>query len=653
MSEISDALYADDYDCLYSLVVRRLSGDHLDMPIAAARGEAPRQVLVGAFHDSRNKEMFRQVLVSILEKEALKKAGTITSLAHRVSDIDSGEVYWLIEFLHLLIELEFKCAPESQLQLFRTIGNVNCEDPLCCELAVTSFSAYITTNLDRGRSAKRLFAPALDSLTVARDFCIGASKVAPKQFLSTFAPLVFENLSNEPVNGEDLGFLASAVRNCLTSLYHDDHKLGRPSSAFVASAAKHATSRSGPNLRRAAVQGLSQSIVPSKVLTKLEEKYWGAHPTLNVISASGNGVDRSRRHIAEWIRENSGGDEIVSPSNLVTNSIPYAEAALMRLHKTVLKLGYDVTVTRKSLNYAKVRSALLSKTIDFAVHNPTLRDQRVSGKQHEKLLASNFDLSNFSGYELLANRARLLGFAQRDDLTTPAQDLVSRLLEGEQFRLSDGMAPPPGFGELFSLGEIGCLEGTDTEHAARLFVGSSSSDQEQFSASISSGDPDRGMERLLDGEIAFYVGGALHASYALRFCPSRVVKIADIEKRVALRFYTTQALQEKKPQELLAVLESWRTVRRLWEMLGKPDRGGKEFKPFLELLSQDLVLSLNRDQTTWTAFVEDFDHLNEIIASRNELPFLTAAQFDAISFVSAGQSASEQVASGEGQMRVV
>jgi len=599
MGAIADAARGGDIDALVGLIDRRMAGDHLDAPFGVG-GIAPRDLIVELYRQPEAVPVIDRAIATLLSTKALACVEAV--------DADDGRgeaLLWALEFFALLRDLRFSGAHRDFRRACERVCLLDIERPAARQLQLACLTAYATG----GSDAKGLidyFSRALRSADAARSFSCALAGTAPGVFLTALGPHLLTELADWSDAGpQDLTFLTDALRNALDALAADhldpiQHGLDK----FLRHAADKACHPGGANIRAAVSTALSLSPLSISILREFEHAYWGMCPKTDIRR------DAKLHDAREYLRKQARSGFPVTKtlrSVITINSLPYAEAALLRLFEHVMKAAFDVDVLTHSTEYGNVLEDLLKGRIDIAVHNGTLIEQQHSIPENTPILASS-PLIIFKKYDVLANRARLRELVRSPELSEKARGLAQQILSG------DRIAPAaPGLNELAQHGEVTFLDGTDTERIAGLFFGPSLRHHRHDL------DPDEGLERLLDGGVCFYVGGALQSHYAQNTCRNRVLIAGEVNTDTNVRFYL---LDEKfrQDEELYRVcLRAWGAVVDIWEDLRNPGKASSILKPLLDALRTDLVAHINSDRSLRYGLASSFDDLRQVISDHDIL----------------------------------
>jgi hypothetical protein len=615
-NSIFGALASRELKRISEIIWRRFAGEHLDVPIDKSRGEMPRAIVVTAF---------AELLISDQSKAELL-AGTITHLltervipsieGHFAND-EFDELPAILETFSFIEDLRPRGIQDTLVEIgARVLALVGQSGPL--ELLVLGFFRCAAKYLDDTRIAK-MCSTALATPSASVELAVAFGAAAPDLFLKALVPDFLFALRDSP---EFHHAQLSKIRECIRIPFQQivdtddkDHSHVRGAVAQLSlPIAGLAHYRAGADIHRAVVEGLALANVPAATIRRFENTYWREHPRRDGLTDPHLRGQRTalRERVVEWTR--SRHRHKVSPLRI--NSIPYAEGALLHVSQIALKLSSDVDVHVEPLPYGQVRLALIKGEIDIAVHNDSFYEQRWADPQQEIKLLESPPLVKFKDYELLGSIPRLRKIVLDEELDESAQRLASELLGEGEFHVSNGNAE--ALNRLVELGRITCLRQSDTHDAAKTAF-------EKMGVTLSDSNivdlgPDEGLEHVLDGDILFYVGGALQSHYGTTVCPTRVKKILRINDNTDVRYFVRQDTFERNTNLYESVLNSWRAVRAIWDTFSEPDHyQPEEFRTLLASLRDDVLVSTNRDRGVYIGLSPSFHELQHIIRIHDDI----------------------------------
>lgn len=596
MTAFEKAIANGDNAELAALIDRRLGGDQLDLPLDSLGVDCPRSAIVD-LHRSRDK---RKAIEAAIDQLVDSVVSERIEAVRKCSTCDET-VLWLLEFFALLHETRY-VKPLGRLK--ETCSYLMVLDPKSEPVRVVQLAAFkvMSSSGQFQASLAQLAAPALMSIEAAGDFARMAAEFAPSSFLHDLAPLLLTRyLERDP---SELGFLTDSLDIAITSLLSQgkaplDEGLGH----FLWCAA-----RTKPAVREAVAETLSRSPLPISVLRKFEQDYWDVFPPVDLQFRD---FEQERAALRREFAERVVFPEGASLS-IATNPLPYAEAAYFYLFSMIMSIVHDIDINIHTMGYGGVLSKLHAKKIHLAAHNQFIKNQPIGGNEDSSLVWTE-PLVRFCGYDILASGELLEARIRERGLTAAATALACEMLEGHFLDDAATKPPPEPLAELVRSVRLTYLSDTDTEVAGQSFFGM------QDPRFIDSLDPDEGLERLLDAEVGFYVGGALQSHYAKTVCPSRVIRVAEVAQETTVHFFALQKTYREHKTLFDHLAADWRLVDQVWHWLEDPVHAPKALRPLLIEMQNGLVLLINRDRSLKNGFATSFRELDDLLRRHDTL----------------------------------
>ncbi len=606
MTVLQQAAHDQDRTALVNLIARRLGGEQLDSPFGERLGTDARDILVALHRNYPGpvQTAIRDLLVE--DGEAEETLAVFMQDARR-----SRRASWLIEFFLFLRDIRYSPADSSLLcafchQIMRLEGDSGRIVPV--KAALLQAAAVCGGSLDALIIGQLL---AHKDIATTKPFLHALSGVTPERFLREFAPLVLTRFARKE-KGDDgrFRFLADALFNAINVLQDSgdfpkgcdlDVRSIKTSALgeFLEAAATCAHYPSGQEIRAAVCAALFRSDLPAAVVRRFERDYW------DKVSVDTDWDDSTaeRQELNKIIRSRYYPNKLFHRT-VVMNLPSSADAAFLSLFKAVLWVGYGTRLVLQPLIYEGVRTALVDGHIDVAVHDPSLLTE-TDRFGREGLILQSAPLIQVKHYTVFANWSRLRDMARHP----PSPEVGQWALALLNREATEDAPLRRALQTLIPQGRIAFAANTEVKRALVDVFGRLEDNEDGFDA-------------LLDGQVCFYVGDALHCDYA----PSRVLVLGKMASGTTLRFYTTQnAYTVTTHKDLLDHLMCvWRVVRLIWQKIRNSAHGSRTLQPILERLRTEMVLGVNRNPALRTGFVSSYESLEAVFKAQfTELPDLS------------------------------
>ena len=615
MNSLSRALERHDADELATLIWRRLRGEHLDIPYDRSRGETSREALVALYtiaasNDSPQIRIFQSALKNVWN----------TFLCAELADVSSGKsavgLPSLLEFFGLIEDIGAKGFDEYILNSAVFAMPFVYRTDVTRSLAISYLRAaakYIHSN----DLMLQICSLALNASDAELEVALALAAVAPQAFRDKLVPsLLFELRERGTISEEQHARIKECIRLSLVPLVENGNtgELRSAVDRLCSVIAATAHFPSGRSLHRSTVQAISLANAPASEIRLFEDKYWDEHPKKEWQNDTKFMAARTllANRIKTFIR---AGRPRKGPPIRV-NSFPYAEAAFFHLLRIALKLVHEVDVDVVSTEYNSVKQALLDGKIDFAIHNPSILEQIVE-KTGEEILTSP-PIIEFSRYEILASTKLLMELALGDAISENARRVALDLLSADDINLDYFRKNSREIEELLKIGRLTCLIQSDTHDVARAAL--SEANITLLVSYMADSEPDQGFEKVLDGEVLFYIGGAMQSHYGSAICDSRVRRVLDIEKSVNVHFYVKKKNFAKNAEIYNLIVDTWNAVDLLWNFMSEKDRIiQNNLIDLIQCIREDILITLNRDQEIRIGFLPSFEDLKAVILRHDRI----------------------------------
>ncbi|MGQ0661555.1 hypothetical protein [Sphingosinicella sp.] len=411
----------------------------------------------------------------------------------------------------------------------------------------------------------------------------------------------------------DLDFLAESIRIAANELHHRklaDARLVAIVDDHFTHVARSARTEKASAVRAAVLKGLSCSSLPSVFIRNFEAAFWDAYPQTNAALSRSPG----RSGLRDWLHGRVPCPKLDHNVGLGLNSIPYGEAGLFRLLSIILLVGWGFRLNIVYDDYSEVGASLTEGSLSLAVHNSSLLRQLKLGADRPLPVLASPPLLTFRNYDVLASQAALRACLGDAGLGEDARAVAARLLEGGM--LDPAAADGEAAVALIRRHGIYFLKNTDTQDVALTATGARLEDfNDDEDYVVSTINPDEGLERLLDGRVILYFGGAIQSNYALKNCANRASLAGRVERATQLQFYIAEAAYADpgRKQTYDFILRAWNVTKEVWKALRDERHVPRQWTDARRALRDEIMIEVNRPQDMPNGFVSSFDDLFDLI----------------------------------------
>jgi hypothetical protein len=613
MGLIDRTIGGRDLQAVASVVLRRFSGEHLDVPFDRGRGESPREILVQIYKSySPNSaeiqclnEAIRQILKSVV-------VDGVNSLPDDAALELIPTLYEIFSFLEDVRPIGLEdCVLEIGIRTLRLIGT---DGPV--ENVTVSFFRAASKYMESDAQIAHICGTALATPGSTIELAVTLASASPAAFATKLLPGFLFDLRRLP---EIRDAQTVKIRECVRLAMREiaEREGGQVVRELVKGlciqVAALAHFPAGEAIHRAVVEGLSLANIPAAELRTFEDTYWDEHPRKDGLADPK--VVNQRKELGRRIKDLSKAAfrEKVPPIRI--NSFPYAEGAYLHLLRIALKLGFGIDVDVVPVNYNEVKQALVDGEIDLAAHNPSFYEQVADGDPD---YLESPPLIKFSRYDLIASIPLLKRIVLNRSANENVRKLASELLGDRQFKPGPDGNGIEAMQELLSLGRITCMLRSDTHDVAKSCLtemGITLAD-----TTVVDLGPDEGLEKILDGEVLFYVGGALQSHYGTSICASRAKSVLHINDTVYVHFYISKKVYEANRDLYDLILKTWQAMPVLWEyLISEPQLVPRNIAGLIASLREDILVSLNRDRGIQIGFSPSFQELRNILVQHDKI----------------------------------
>jgi hypothetical protein len=610
MLTLQDAALSGDELETARLLDRRLCGDQQEAPFAGLAGLRASDIVLEIYQREECRPAIENAIGLLLGERAHKE---LRSLGDNEEQFES--LFWLLELMALIERIG---VGSYTRQLGILAASLPALDPTNRGLRQVQLAAVraVARAVSDEEILVGLFGLAYRTINDARDYSLALAGVVPSLFLEVLAPQVvrrFEDLKT--LDKADFDFLEVAVVNAVSALQSASTDcLSRELESFIMKASSCAEFQNGHLIRQAICAGLARAPIRVSALARFEDEYWRKFPRLDFLNPKDIALNSSTKFFGEDVRGKYPFKR-TTVTSLRMNPIPYAEGALLQLFSLVMKAAYDIDIHFQKIDYRSVLQALTDGDIDLAAHTPYILEQLSTASGAE--LVESPRLIHFKKYELLASHARLRDLVSARLFEDDIRAMASELLGGEKVGEDIAAETRPRLQRLISELRIAVQASSDTHGALQKWLG------EIPGAALHDVDSDEGLRQLLDGDVGFYIGGAVQASYALNVCPSRAVHVADVPETVNVHFFTLQSRYDASPDAsrlFQQCVVAWQAVKDLWSALTSPDENmHPRLRPLLGALRRELPVGVNCHRDPRKGYARSFVDLAQIIATHDDL----------------------------------
>lgn len=378
---------------------------------------------------------------------------------------------------------------------------------------------------------------------------------------------------------------------------------------------------------------LSQSNLPIKYLWEIDSDYWMNHyydfsNQYNEPSYHNNAdfqYDDMEKNFTRWATNNQQYKNLEArtdkgnwPSKeLKISYIPYAENALINLLEIICDKFAGLAMNiydNPKYDYANAFNSMYEGKIDLVFASELIENPPSSEKEIH-VYRSDRPLLTYNNYHMLVSTDVLSKLLLLSSTTFNEINLINLILDSDDVLSIKDIVYHTELLSLFKKLRVTTWQNTDTSAYFNKFIKNELKDK----VNIVDLDPDTGIKDFIDGEIGFYIGGALQSHYALKVFPHKIKKLFIIEAKLDLYLYTcifanNENIQGINNSNMSKVLAIWDFVIQTWNNLNiKSDNYRKSQSEKYDFLKKSLVANLNCKRENSVGLVRDFEHLYSII----------------------------------------
>lgn len=610
---------------LSAMIFARLQGAHFDSPFDRTMGEGPEHHLLNATfcavpNKQARKERLVEGLLTIARTRVLPLFTELPSLPDDNSAMDA--IPWVLPYFRLAVhvdddrlhELHLVCLDRIRVRHYRSPAEIR---------AYTELASLILPKLESNpwRIAEILSTLFSVDVDAAHQFALAAASQFPLAF-SRGALRLCTDLALESQVSAAIEYVPDIIRALLLSSrtrltkvdYHS--VIHEVRSLLVASVALERTTI----LRDVLLSGAERSGIPACDVLQLEQSHWSARILPDPTSAPE--FDAPRNQLHNRLRR-AFHNRFLSHEHgrtlIVMNEIPYAEAAYFHLLQLLAAIDNDVYLELRPVAWSNVGSELFAGRLDIAVHNEAILTHPSPTREQRRVRRSKLPAFEYRDYIVLISTKRLRALLIQPDVASDIQPSLASLLEGERVVWSEPEKTGKALRVIFDDARIAVQDHTDLYVAFEDFL----HDLAGFrldSLSVDDLDQDQGLERLLNGSVDIYIGGAIHSHYALAAFPDRVRVLFDQVGESAGCYLFSTAEYYKGNRDLVERVGGlWCQAVWMWNqlLLIEQDNGRGAF---YESVRQYLVHQVNCNQSITAAFARSFHDLVRLSGRHNILP---------------------------------
>ncbi len=604
------------------MLLARLRGAHYDAPFDRTMGEGPEDYLLSTTfsatpipHDRASR--LTEGLVAVAESNVLPLFAASPSSPDDRTLVDA--LPWLLPYFRLAAHVDDRRLHDLHLVCLDRL-RIGQERTPAINRAYSELASLLLPRLESNpwRIAEILSALLAADTDSAHQFALAAASQFPVAFskgaLRICTELALQGIT--PANDfvpDIIRELLNAARSKLPKAAYQAvvHELR---SLLVASVASERTAM----LRDVILAGAERSGIPATDILHLEQCHWIAATVSDPAVAPE--FDGPRRQIRDRLRR-AFHNRLLSHGHgrtLITmNEIPYAEAAYFQLLHLLSAIDDDVHLELRPVAWSRVGSELFAGRLDIAVHNEAILTHPSPTPDQRRVRRSKLPAFEYRDYVVLITTKRLRSLLTQQHANTAVRHLLAALLEGERVTWEqddiDG-----ALRAVFGDARIAVQDHTDLYVAFEDFLrelGGFKLD----SLSVDDLDQDHGLERLLDGKVDVYIGGAIHSHYALSAFPGRVRVLFDrVGESSACYLFSTADYFKSNRDLVERVAGLWGQAVWMWNQLLLEDQDNGR-GAYYEAVRRYLVRQVNCSQSITAAFARSFDDLVRLSRRHNVL----------------------------------
>lgn len=661
------AIAADNVDDLATLLEARVRGLHLNAVYDAAGGEEPEDIIIDLV--SRITETEKTKLRQAARKVVSQLQARIVPSTSISWPTDAGQaVTPLLRLCRILDILDHTIDAGLVMDIARALTLVAAPNAEFDAQEVTLCVARLLRLLDRMPNSKGSGPAILLQLLQSSFFCERAARAAALETPSTLLVCLpsyrmFGTLPTafQPRHELLRLVLSGPVTNALNTAYNTpqveanvDAELHRTLRATIT---LFASDPDGRQLADTLVSAIAVSRAPCNLTVDCEETYLAEKQRGQLPPAA----DQNKNALAKAFASptfNSYRTDLrhsepiknVDARNLAlrlqANSMPFAEQAPFLVWAALAKELFGFDISFEYTDWDQVPDACKENTIGFALYNealekrlklaPSLEASASSKGEQLKIVNSknaaasasfyrSQPLLNYSDYDLLiSDKAlmRLHAMIDHPEAKKWLEDIIlgkhtPNALKSIDESVFDAIRPLLPQFTFHSLGED-----NDVREALVTFLG-----DETTRVHIANRDASpTALASLLDGNVDFFIGGAMQSHYARSRFRHRVHLFARIPNKVTSRAYLKREIYRRHKRELDALMQLWPPAVQLMRALvptidvagGTSAKVTRTFPPALLVELREVLLEdLNR-LIPFTGFF-DFDPIAEMLREHTTL----------------------------------
>lgn len=604
-----DLLFKSSTETAAHSIIERIQGGIFDVPINYSFGERAIDFIIDSISAPKYHARRRKITLAI--KYLLSN---YIYLEIEEDTADPQELTLLLEIIdHTYIEdLDDEIIALVQLIIVKNNNGYSDLGPVVME------ALRHASRLD-GSFPKILASNIVHEEELADDAVMILAQTNPKVLLRNNAALlniyIFEHVLNDKYELTVLSSLFSELFTAANSQYKNG-QYEEFLSLFLSFVDGWVNNSRSRDIRLAFMNGLSWSRTRSSVIGRIEDRFWSRHE--REISTTNNNLTDSRiaahNQLKKWIGITESETRNRHQGPITWNDLPFAEAGLIRLYQIASEfvLGIDVQLEVKT-PFQEVGKSLVDKKITLAIHNDTLISS-LSTRNQGRILKSSIPIFTFDNYLLQMNRDRLEQlvadqYSQRKELCRVAniileEDSISSIVE------SDSRVNKLLLGEIVMLLKVAVDDGTDQSLA--LFKLLRSIGVEDALEMIVPRTADEGAAALVDGEVGFYIGGALQSDYMRRYFHDSISSVYSIEFPINEYLYIHKDTYEGEERFFDQLLYLWSLVPKLWRMVTGKYNSPRNIMDFINTLPEDILAQVNKRSRGFASRIASTDVLNDI-----------------------------------------
>lgn len=622
-SHIDAILDAGSTTEIAGMILARLRGAHYDAPFDRTMGEGPEDFLLntviksGSTHPTRASRL-ADGLILVAEANVLPLLGASGAAASEKGLAEA--LSWLLPYFRLAAHVNNEHLHDIHLVCLDRLRIVSERRPS----VIRAYFELASLLLPRFESNPWRIADILSGLVdedveLAHQFALSAASQFPEAFAKGALRICLDLVLCQGPDARE--YVADILRDLLNAART---RLAKPGYDAVVHELQNllVASVSSPNttvLRDVVLMGATRAMIPVADIFQLEQCHWDA--AIVPDPAEALEFDEPRRQIRERLRrafQNRLLSHERGRTRVTINEVPYAEAGYFHLLRLLAAIDDDVHLDLRPVRWSEVGTELFAGRLDIAVHNETILTHPSPTPDQRRVRRSKLPAFEYRDYVVLITTKRLRGILSQNDIAGDVRSLLTALLDGKRGAWDEPELCANALRTIFDQSHIAVQDHTDLYVAFEDFLKGLAAFKLD-SLLVDDLDQDLGMQRLLDGRVDIYLGGAIHSHYALNAFPERVrVLFEGVGESSACYFFSTADYFRNNRELVERIGGLWRQAVWMWNQLLTEDKENGR-GAFFEAVRRHLVHQVNCSKSITAAFAASFDDLIYLSKRHNAL----------------------------------